>query len=98
MSCMCLAKLKAFLESLKNIPLNALAAMIPEEIPQLTMLGGMASGSATASALARPPPNWTRHCGCVCRRFPSRRWIWPSWRPWPTWRARAPIRFDPRPR
>jgi hypothetical protein len=52
MSCMCLVKLQAFLASLKNLPLNALAALIPPDIPQLAMLGGLASGSATVSALA----------------------------------------------
>lgn len=52
MSCMCLVKLQDFLASLKNLPLNALAALIPKDIPQLSMLGGLASGSATVSALA----------------------------------------------
>jgi hypothetical protein len=33
MSCMCLRKLKTFLESLKNLPLNMLASLIPKDLP-----------------------------------------------------------------
>lgn len=52
MSCLCLHKLTTFLESVKNLPLNMLASQIPKDLPQLTMLGGMASGLVTAQAMA----------------------------------------------
>lgn len=51
MSCMCLAKLTEFLASLKNLPLNMLAEMIPK-MPQLSMIAGAASGVGTLSAMA----------------------------------------------
>jgi hypothetical protein len=49
---MCLRKLTTFLDSLKNLPLNMLAPLIPKCPPQLAMLGGMASGIATVQAMA----------------------------------------------
>ena len=52
MSCMGLRKLTTFLDSLKNLPLNMLASLIPKDLPQLSMLGGMASGMATVQAMA----------------------------------------------
>lgn len=51
MSCMCLKRLQDFLKSLKNLPLNALAGLIPKDLPQLTSLGGMSSGIATVHAM-----------------------------------------------
>jgi hypothetical protein len=55
MSCMCLRKLKTFLESLKNLPLNMLASLIPKDImPQLPMLGSMAYGLSSASFMMSP--------------------------------------------
>ncbi len=52
MNCLCLRKLKAFTESLKNLPLNMVASLLPKDLPQLSMLGGMASGLVTAQAMA----------------------------------------------
>ncbi len=52
MSCMCVSQLAAFAKSLQNLPLNTLASLIPTDLPQLAMVGGMASGTTTASAVA----------------------------------------------
>ena len=55
MSCMCLLRLQDFLASLKNLPLNLLAQLLPKELPQLPMLGGMASGLSTFNAMVSAP-------------------------------------------
>lgn len=58
MPCACIKKLSAFVASLENLPLNAMMDLLPEELPQLTEMSGLASGAATAhsmtSAMASP--------------------------------------------
>ena len=52
MPCMCIRKLSDFLQSLKNLPLNLLAELIPPCPAQLSTLGALASGVGTMQALA----------------------------------------------
>lgn len=52
MSCMCVSQLAAFVKSLQNLPLNALGSLLPAELPQLSQISSLSSGTATATAVA----------------------------------------------